>query len=192
MDMAREIINSYKKDNKLKNLILVESAIQHEYERNEDGRGYLLNFMKTNKLEQLKAFPDSILAYNNFLSVVTYIYFNKLGVEEMNKMLASPKEEQEEEVKDEKVNDEKKKGKKEDVKVKGKEVVKDEKKMDVEKDNKNENKEGVKDAKKEDVKLKGKEVVNDEKEEEKKDVVKHEEKKEGKEKKKDEVKKEKE
>uniref|UniRef100_A0A915LS60 Uncharacterized protein n=1 Tax=Meloidogyne javanica TaxID=6303 RepID=A0A915LS60_MELJA len=129
-------------------MILVEAAIQHEYERNEAERGNIINIIKANKLEQLKAFPDSLLAYNNFLSKVTYIYFNKLGVEEMNKMLASPKDERKEEVKEEKVNDEKKEGKKEDVK--GKEKVEDEKKG---MDNKGGRKEEAKAVKKEDVNL---------------------------------------
>nr|CAD2151804.1 unnamed protein product [Meloidogyne enterolobii] len=49
IDMALEIINSYRKDNKLKNMILVESAIQHEYERNEAERGNIINIIKANK-----------------------------------------------------------------------------------------------------------------------------------------------
>uniref|UniRef100_A0A915N5H5 Uncharacterized protein n=1 Tax=Meloidogyne javanica TaxID=6303 RepID=A0A915N5H5_MELJA len=95
-------------------MILVESAIQHEYERNEAERGNIINIIKANKLEQLKAFPDSILAYNNFLSVV-----NK---EKKEDVVKHEEKKEGKEKKEDVFNDEEKEGKGE---KKGKEEKKD-------------------------------------------------------------------
>jgi len=77
--MSTEIIDSYKKDNKLKNLILVETAFVR--------RDYLQNFLEDNKLRMLQAFPVSIFA-KNFMGG-SYIYYSKVEVEKTDNLLAS-------------------------------------------------------------------------------------------------------
>uniref|UniRef100_A0A915NGP9 Uncharacterized protein n=1 Tax=Meloidogyne floridensis TaxID=298350 RepID=A0A915NGP9_9BILA len=77
--MSTEIIDSYKKDNKFKNLILVDTAFVR--------RDTLLNFLVDNKLQMLQAFPVSIIA-KNFLGGA-YIYYSKVEIEKMDNLLVS-------------------------------------------------------------------------------------------------------
>jgi hypothetical protein len=82
-EMTINIFNSYKNNNKLKNLILVENSL---IESNE-------NFLLENKIKLIKAFPETNFTKLLFYSHQTYMYYILIEGD-LNKFNISSKKEE--------------------------------------------------------------------------------------------------